>query len=263
MRLQGKRALITGAGSGIGLESARLFAAEGARLALADIDRGKAEAAAADIRRRGGAALAIAADVADAGSVEAMVAEADAGLGGLDILFNNAGILLPQDHGPEETPLEVWHKTLAVNLTGVFLCCKYGIPLLLRGGGGAIVNTASMVALVGSFMPQIAYTATKGGVVAMTRELAMQYARRNIRVNAICPGPIVTPMMGSFLDTPKKRESRSRHLPLGRFGEPREVAQVALFLASDEASLVTGAAYTVDGGATACYLTPQVVAEAV
>jgi len=262
MRLKGKRALITGAGSGIGLETARLFAAEGATVVLADLDAASVQQAAAEIAGQGGSAVAIQADVADATSVEAMVSQAEAALGGLDTLFNNAGILLPEDHGPDDTPLAIWDKTIAVNLTGVFLCCKYGVPALLRAGGGAIVNAASMVALVGSFVPQIAYTAAKGGVLALTREIAMQYARRNIRANAVCPGPILTPMMDSFLETSEKLQSRSRHLPLGRFGEPAEIAQVVAFLCSDAASLITGAAQAVDGGATACYLTPQIVEDA-
>lgn len=262
MRLKGKRALITGAGRGIGLETARLFAAEGASLALADLDASSVQTSAAEIAGQGGSAVAIQVDVADPESVEAMVAKAEDALGGLDTLFNNAGILLPEDHGPDDTPLAVWDKTIAVNLTGVFLCCRFGVPALLRAGGGAIVNTASMVALVGSFVPQIAYTAAKGGVVALTREIAMQYARRNIRANAVCPGPIQTPMIDAFMDTPEKLKSRSRHLPLGRFGEPAEIAQVVAFLCSDAASLITGVAQPVDGGATACYLTPQVLEEA-
>jgi NAD(P)-dependent dehydrogenase (short-subunit alcohol dehydrogenase family) len=253
-RMKGKRTLITGAGGGIGRAAARAFAREGAAVAVADIRPEAAQGAAEEIERSGGRALALCGDVADEASCAEMVAAAERAFGGLDTLFNNAGIVLPGDNDATDTPLDVWQRTLAVDLTSVFLCCKFGIPALLRAGGGAIVNNASMVALVGSAFPQIAYTAAKGGVVAMTRELAMVYGRRGIRVNAICPGPVRTPMTDAFFDTEEKWASRRRYMPMGRLGAPEEVAAVALFLASDEASYVTGAAYTVDGGITAAYV---------
>ena len=262
-RLAGRRALITGAGSGIGRESALLFAAEGARLACADLHADTAEATAAAVREAGGDACAIAADVRDDASVAAMVKRAESALGGLDVLFNNAGASLPGDAGVEDTPLEVWQQAIAVNLTGVFLCCRHGIPALLRAretgapGGGSVVNMASMVAFIGAATPQIAYTAAKGGVVSMSRELAVVYARRRIRVNALCPGPVRTPLTDAFFDTPAKLERRRVHMPMGRFGETAEIARVAAFLASDEASYVNGAAWLVDGGITGAYVTPE------
>jgi NAD(P)-dependent dehydrogenase (short-subunit alcohol dehydrogenase family) len=257
MRLEGKRALVTGAGSGIGRETALTFARAGAAVAAADINREAAEATAGEIRTSGGATVAIHADVADAASVAEMVAAAERALGGLDVLFNNAGVVLPEDEGPVETPIEVWERTLAVNLTGVFLCCKYGIPALERAGGGSIINVASMVAHIGSAVPQIAYCASKGGVVALSREIAIQYARSNIRVNALAPGPIETPLSRAFFDTPDKLERRRVHMPMGRFGQVHEVARAALFLASDESSYMTAVSLLVDGGITAAYITPE------
>ncbi len=257
MRLKGKRTLITGAGQGIGRESALLFAREGARLALADLDLGAAESVSGEVTAAGGDALAIQSDVSDEASVEAMVAKAEEALGGLDAAFNNAGIMLSEDLGPEDTDLAVWHKTIAVNLTGVFLCCRFQIPALLRAGGGSLLNMSSLVAYMGSAAPQIAYVASKGGVLAMTREIAVQYGRSGIRANALCPGPVGTAMTDALFDTPEKLERRRVHMPLGRFAKPQEIAEVAAFLLSDAASYVTGAGWPVDGGITGAYVTAE------
>lgn len=257
MRLAGKIALISGAGGGIGREAALLFAREGARIAAVDRELDAAQATAARVREAGGTAIAIGTDISEEAAVAAMVRQAEESLGGINVLFNNAGILLDEDRGPQDTSLDAWNRTLAVNLTGVFLCCKHGIPALLRAGGGAIVNMGSMVAQVGSAIPQIAYCAAKGGVVAMTREIAIQYARQDIRANTLCPGPVDTAMVDGLLASPRSFERRRVHMPLGRVGRVAEVAAVALFLASDEASYVTGATYLADGGITAAYVTPE------
>ena len=257
MRLQGKRALITGAAAGIGRESALRFAREGAALALADLDSAAVEALAAEVRAEGGQATGIGADVAEEASVRNMVAAAEAALGGLDIAFNNAGIMLAEDRGPEDTPLAAWDKTLAVNLTGVFLCCRHEIPALRRSGGGTILNMSSLVAHMGAAEPQIAYTASKGGVLALTREIAVQYGRAGIRANALCPGPVGTALTEALFDTPEKLERRRVHMPMGRFARPEEVAEVALFLVSDASSYVTGAGWLVDGGIASAYVTAE------
>jgi NAD(P)-dependent dehydrogenase (short-subunit alcohol dehydrogenase family) len=256
MRLQDKATLITGAGGGLGRETALLFAREGAAVAVVDRDRAAAEKTAADIAKAGGRAIGLAADVTSDADCARMVADTEQAFGRLQVMFNNAGICLGDDEGPVETPLAVWDKTIAVNLTGVFLSCRHGLPALLRAGGGAIVNMASMVAYIGSATPQIAYAASKGGVVAFTQELAMIYARSGIRANALCPGPVRTPLSDHFLDTPEKLERRRVHQPMGRFGAAEEIARAALFLACDDSSYMTGQSLLVDGGITKAYTTP-------
>jgi NAD(P)-dependent dehydrogenase (short-subunit alcohol dehydrogenase family) len=254
MRLKGKRALITGGGAGIGRATALKFAAEGAAVAIGDLRLGAAQETAQLVIKAGGRAVAMAGDVTDEGSCEALVREAEQSLGGLDTLINNAGVVLPDDKGPEDTPLSAWNKTLAVNLTGVFLCCRYAIPAIKASGGGSIVNLASIVALVGSAYPQLAYTAAKGGVLAMTREMAIMYAREKIRVNAVCPGPTATELVKTFLSDEEKWLKRRRYMPMGRLGQPEEIANVIAFLASEEASYMNGAAVAIDGGITAAYV---------
>ncbi|MFM7679781.1 MAG: glucose 1-dehydrogenase [Roseiflexaceae bacterium] len=255
MRLAHKVALITGAGQGIGRETALLFAREGAKVAVVDINMAAAQAVVAEIGST--QAIAIQADVAKAADSAAMIAQTEAAFGALHVLFNNAGIMHSQDDNAMTTDEDVWDLTMNINLKGVFFGCKYGIPALLRAGGGSIINTASFVALLGAATPQIAYTASKGGVLAMTRELAVVHARQNIRVNAICPGPLRTELLMKFLDTDAKKQRRLVHIPMGRFGEAHEIAKAALFLASDESSFTTGATFTVDGGITAAYVTPE------
>jgi NAD(P)-dependent dehydrogenase (short-subunit alcohol dehydrogenase family) len=252
MRLAGKVALITGGGSGIGLEAARIFAAEGAKLLLVDADAGKGEAAAKEV---GGAFVR--ADVAKASEVEAAVADAERRFGALHVLFNNAGIFPDGDGLPEETDESVFDRVIAVNLKGVFFGCKYGIPALRRAGGGSIVNTASFVALMGAATAQIAYTASKGAVLAMTREIAVAHAKQGIRANALCPGPVNTPLLAQLLAQPAARARRLVHVPMGRLAEAKEIARAALFLASDESSYVNGATFVVDGGITSAYVTPE------
>jgi len=257
MRLKDKVALITGAASGIGRETALLFAREGAKVVVVDTNRKNGEQTATDIGAAKGEAIFVSADVSKATDCAAMVRAAEDGFGRLDVLFNNAGIMDSADDDAVKTEEEVWDRTVAVNLKGVFLGCKYGIPALERAGGGSIINTASFVAVLGAATPQLAYTASKGGVLAMTRELAVIHARRNIRVNALCPGPLRTELLMKFLDTEEKRQRRLVHIPMGRFGEAHEMAKAALFLASDESSYTTGATFLVDGGITAAYVTPE------
>ncbi len=254
MRLENKVALITGAASGIGKETAQLFAKEGANVVLTDVNDADGEALASEL---GGTAAYIHADVSQAADCQAMIAHAESQFGKLDVLFNNAGIMHSDDGDSEFTEEAIWDLTMNINLKGVFFGCKYGIPALKRAGGGSIINTASFVALLGAATPQIAYTASKGGVLAMTRELAVIHARENIRVNALCPGPLRTELLMKFLNTEEKKQRRLVHIPMGRFGEAREMAQAALYLASDESSFVTGTDFVVDGGITAAYVTPE------
>ena len=256
-RLEGKTALITGAASGIGMETAKLFASEGAKVLVVDVNDGEGEQTAAAIRDSGGEALYQHADVSSSVETEAMIRIAEEKFGALHIIFNNAGIMDSRDDNAMVTEEDVWDLTMAINLKGVFLGCKFGIPALQRAGGGAIINTASFVGLMGAATPQIAYTASKGGVIALTRELAVIHARENIRVNALCPGPLRTELLMKFLDTEEKKQRRLVHIPMGRFGEAREMAQAALYLASEESSYVTGTEFVVDGGITSAYVTPE------
>ncbi len=257
MRLKGKTALITGAANGIGRESALLFAAEGASVVAVDLQEEAGQAVAAEIEAAGGTASFVRADVSSDADSAAMIAAAEERYGALHVLFNNAGIMDSADDDALSTSEEVFDRTMAINLKGVFLGCKHGIPALLRAGGGSVVNTASFVAQLGAATPQVAYTASKGGVLALTRELAVVHARENIRVNALCPGPLRTELLMKFLDTEEKKQRRLVHVPMGRFGEAREMAQAALFLASEESSFVTGTTFNVDGGITAAYVTPE------
>ena len=256
-RLADRSALITGAAGGIGRETALLFSAQGARVTCVDIDGAGAEAVAAEIRSEGGEAIAVQADVSSAADTEAMVAAAEDAYEALHVLFNNAGIMHAEDGDAEVTEEAIWDLTMQVNLKGVWLGCRAGLPALRRAGGGSIINTASFVALVGAATPQVAYTASKGGVLALTRELAVTHARENIRVNALCPGPLHTEMLMKVLDTDEKRQRRLVHVPMGRFGEATELAQAALWLASDESSYTSGTDFMVDGGLTAAYITPE------
>jgi NAD(P)-dependent dehydrogenase (short-subunit alcohol dehydrogenase family) len=253
MRLQGKVALITGGGGGIGRHSALLFAREGAKVAVADLDEKAGRETASMIKD----AIYVRADVSAARDCQQMIEAAEKAFGRLNVLFNNAGIMLSKDDDAISTEESVWDQTLDVNAKGVFLGCKYGIPALRRAGGGSIINTASFVARLGAATPQIAYTASKGAVLSMTRELAIIHAREKIRVNALCPGPLKTELLMKFLNTEAKLNRRLVHLPMGRFGEAEEIARAALFLASDESSYVTGAEFMVDGGLTAAYVTPE------
>jgi NAD(P)-dependent dehydrogenase (short-subunit alcohol dehydrogenase family) len=253
MRLKDKVALITGAGAGIGRQAALLFSREGAKVVAVDVNEQAAKDTAAAIKD----AIAVRADVSKARDCEQMVAAAEKAFGKLNVLFNNAGIMHAKDDDAITTGEDVWNLTFEVNAKGVFLGCKYGIPALRRAGGGSVINTASFVARMGAATPQIAYTASKGAVLAMTRELAVIHARENIRVNALSPGPLKTELLMSFLNTEQKRQRRLVHVPMGRFGEAEEIAKAALYLASDDSSYVTGTEFLVDGGLTAAYVTPE------
>lgn len=257
MRLAGKVALITGTASGIGRQAALRFAAEGASVVAVDVAEDANAETVAMVSEAGGRAIAVRADVTSDADAAAMVAEAEGRFGRLDIVFNNAGIMHVADGDALCTDGDVFDLTLAVNVKGVFHGCKHAIPALRRAGGGSIINTASFVASMGAATPQIAYTASKGAVLAMTRELAVVHAREAIRCNSLSPGPLRTELLMTFLDTEAKRKRRLVHVPMGRFGEASEMAGAALFLASDESSYMTGADLVVDGGITAAYVTPE------
>lgn len=248
-KLDGKVCVITGIASGIGAASAELFAAEGAQVVGIDLAEG-------DVGE-----MSVRANVADEDAVREALAEIRARMGRIDVLMNNAGIVDDDDGSVLDTGLGAWQRVQDVNLRGVFLCCKHGIPYLIDAGGGAVVNVASFVAVMGAAVSQVSYTASKGAVLAMSRELGVEFADRGVRVNAICPGPIRTPLLDDLFATePDQAEKRLIHIPMGRFGEPEEIARAALFLASDEASFVTASALLVDGGISAAYLTPGQVA---
>jgi NAD(P)-dependent dehydrogenase (short-subunit alcohol dehydrogenase family) len=256
IQLRERRCLITGAGSGIGREAALLFAACGAHVGVCDADPEAGGAVCSEIEAAGGNALFVRADVSKSADVAAAVAAVVSAWDGLDVLFNNAGIFPDRDGSPVETPEDVWDRVIDVNLKGVFLGCKHGIPAMLASGGGSIINTASFVAVVGAATSQIAYTASKGGVLAMTREIAVEYARQGIRANALCPGPVKTPLLEQLLADPEARARRMVHIPMGRLAEAGEVARAALYLASPLSSYVNGTTFLVDGAITQAYVTP-------
>jgi NAD(P)-dependent dehydrogenase (short-subunit alcohol dehydrogenase family) len=244
-RLDGKVCVITGAASGIGATTAGLFEAEGATVVGVDLGEDSV------------GSLKIAADVTDEEQVKGMYARARDKYSHIDVLFNNAGISPDDDASVLETSLEAWQRVQDVNLKAVFLGCKYGIPHLLDAGGGSVINTASFVAVMGAAVSQVSYTASKGGVLAMSRELGVEFADRGVRVNALCPGPVNTPLLKElFAKDPDKAAKRLVHVPMGRFAEPEEIARGALFLASDDASYVTASTFLVDGGLSSAYLTP-------
>lgn len=253
MRLENKVVLITGAGSGMGREIAQLFAREGARLVLNDLVPETLEETAQLVIEAGGEAIALPGSVADEAAVEKTIAAGVEQYSKLDTLYNNAGIMPDEDESVTTMEPDVWRRVLDINLTGLALCCKYGIPAIIKAGGGAVVNVASFVALVGCSVPQDAYTASKGAVIALTQSLAVQYGPQGVRSNAICPGPIITPLMETLFATEEAKMLRLNRIPMGRFGQPQDVAYAALFLASDEASWINGASLVVDGGITVNY----------
>lgn len=254
MRLRDKVTLITGAGSGMGRLAALAFAREGARVVAADVAARAGEETAAQAAREGGQAVFVPADVSREDQVAAMVRQAVDRFGRLDVLYNNAGIFPEEDGSVVDLEEPVWDRVMAVNLKGIYLCCKHGIPALLRAGGGSIINVASFVALVGCTVPQDAYTASKGGVIALTKSLAVQFGPRGIRTNAIAPGPIETPLLTSWLlANPEARQRRLDRIPMGRFGRPEDIVNMALYLASDESTWVNGSVMVVDGGITSNY----------
>ncbi|MGP4020805.1 3-oxoacyl-ACP reductase [Saccharopolyspora sp. 5N708] len=251
-RLQDRVAVITGGASGIGLATARRFVAEGAKVVIADLDPDTGKRAAEEVGGR-----FVQTDVTDADAVAQLFATADAEFGSIDIAFNNAGISPPEDDSILDTGIEAWRKVQEVNLTSVYLCCKHVLPYMRRQGKGSIINTASFVAVMGAATSQISYTASKGGVLAMSRELGVQFAREGIRVNALCPGPVNTPLLQElFAKDPERAARRLVHVPLGRFAEASEIAAAVAFLASDDASFITASQFLVDGGISGAYVTP-------
>ena len=259
LRLAEKVCVVTGAGGGIGKASATIFAREGAKVMCADLNRAAAEETAASINSAVGETVAIAAEanVAIAPDVEGLINTTESTFGRIDCIFNNAGLMHGADDDAINTEEDIWDLTMDVNVKGVWFGCKYGIPALRRAGGGSIINTASFVACRGAATPQLAYTTSKGAVLAMSRELAVIHAREGIRVNALCPGPLNTPLLQDFLDSEEKKQRRLVHVPIGRFGEAAEMAKAALFLASSDSSYVTGTDFLVDGGICAAYVTPE------
>ena len=256
-RLDGKVALITGGASGMGMVASRLFASEGAKVVLTDVSDDAGEHVAEGIRADGGEATYVRADVSSETDAKAMVDSAIEAYGGLTVLYNNAGVMLGDDGSVHSTDGSVWDTTLAINVKGVAYGCKYGIPAMIGSGGGSVINVASFVAWMGAATSQTAYTASKGAVLAMTREIAVEYARKNVRCNALCPGPIDTPLLAELLSDPQRRQRRFVHIPMGRLGRAEELANAALFLASDDSSYMTGTSLIVDGGITAAYVTPE------
>lgn len=254
-RLDGKVALITGAGGAMGWVAAERFAAEGALVALVDVAENPSIVDA--ITAAGGQAITVAADVRDFEAVSAAVEATVASFGGLHVLYNNAAVSMGDDGDPVSTPESTWDLTMDINVKGLWLCCKAAIPAMLESEGGSIVNVASFVAHLGAATPQLAYTTSKGAVLSMTREIAVVYARQNIRANALCPGPVLTSLLAKYLNDDEKRNRRLVHIPMGRFGEAAEMVNGALFLASDESSYMTGQSLLIDGGITAAYTTPD------
>ncbi|MBA3737482.1 MAG: glucose 1-dehydrogenase [Actinobacteria bacterium] len=256
-RLDSKVALITGGASGMGMVASQLFASEGAKLVLTDVSDDAGERVAAGIRESGGEATYVHADVSLESDAKSMVETAVDIYGGLTVLYNNAGVMLDDDGSVHATDESIWDRTLAINVKGVAHGCKYGIPAMIESGGGSVINVASFVAWMGAATSQTAYTASKGAVLAMTREIAVEYARRGVRCNALCPGPIDTPMLAELLSDPDRRQRRFVHIPMGRLGQAEELVKAALFLASDDSSYMTGTSLIVDGGITAAYVTPE------
>lgn len=254
-RLAGKTAIITGAASGLGRVGALTFAREGARVVITDVTDGNDTFD--EITAAGGEAAFVRGDVTSEDSWREVIDFARFTFGSVDVLYNNAGVMLGDDDNPVTTPMDVYERTMDINVKGTLLGCRHALPVMLEQGHGTIVNVASFVAHMGAATPQIAYTASKGAVLAMTREIAVIYARKGIRANALCPGPVMTPLLAAFLSDDAKRQRRLVHIPMGRFGDAQEIANGALFLASDESSWMTGQSLIIDGGITAAYVTPE------